>query len=101
MDGFAWRVIGSLAGVVAAVAAVIAIVPLLAARRREKAAAQPGTALADAGITQIGFVPPGSPAVGCPAFPGRGAAHRPPPGPGGALGIEGRGRRSVHVRRCC
>jgi Tfp pilus assembly protein PilF len=67
VDAFAWTVVGSVAGVVGAAATVFGLFPLLAARRREKAAAQPGIVLARAGVAPFGSVPPGSPAERAPA----------------------------------
>ena len=70
MDGFAWTVIGSVAGVVGAAAAIVfGLVPLLAARRRA-GAAQPDTALADAGTATPGPRPPACPAGQAGAVPG-------------------------------
>jgi len=73
VDGFAWTVIGSVAGVVGAAAAVVfGLVPLLAARRRAGAAAHPGTALADTGTATPGALPLTHPAGQAGAVPGLG-----------------------------
>jgi len=73
VDGFAWTVIGSVAGVVGAAAAVVfGLVPLLAARRRAEVAAYPDTALADTGTATPGPRPLTHPAGQAGAVPGLG-----------------------------
>jgi Tfp pilus assembly protein PilF len=72
VDGFAWTVIGSVAGVVGAAAAVVfGLVPLLAARRRAEAA-EPDTALADTGMATPGARPLTHPDGQAGAVPGLG-----------------------------
>lgn len=70
MDGFAWTVIGSVAGVISAAAVIVfGLVPLLADRRRDRLTAHPGAALAEA-RTASASAPPNAPAGQADAAPG-------------------------------